>query len=105
MHGKTVTSAPFSFRARKKEVACSGARVMTMRFPASGLSALANGSSRETQDFVRACADESFAEAFACRGGIRCRAARIATHELTAVRGKNGGFDVNFVRDKMRPRA
>ena len=56
IHGRTVTSAPFSFRARKKVGACSGARVMTMRFPASGFSALANGSSREAQNFVRACA-------------------------------------------------
>src|SRR5579862_4319165 len=105
MHGRTVTSAPFSFRARKKVGACSAARVITMRFPASGLSASANGSSREAQDFVRACADENFAQALSYRGGIRRKAARIAADELPAVCGKNCGFDVNFAVGEMRQRA
>ena len=93
MHGRIVTSAPASFKARKKVGACSGARVMMMCFPASGLSALANGSPREAQDFVRACTDENFAEALSQCGGVCRSAARIAADEFPAVGGENRGFD------------
>jgi hypothetical protein len=66
---------------------------------------LANGSSREAQNFVRARFQQDLAEALSCCDGIRRRAARITADKFTAVGGKNGGFDVNFVCDEMRRRA
>src|ERR1700746_1434557 len=51
--GKMRTSAPSLSSSRINSPACSGARVTTMRFPASGWLALSNGPSRELQNPAR----------------------------------------------------
>jgi coenzyme F420-reducing hydrogenase gamma subunit len=64
--------------------ACSGARVTTMRFPASGLS-MRGRPARKLQDAIRSGADHDLRELFAERLGFGRRAGEAAAEMLFAV--------------------